>query len=1017
MVKRRAITTFFLCCLIQMVLIGQTGIVNIGWKEGLPSMAIHEVSQDSAGWVWVATETGLVKWTGSESLTYTTADGLPRNDIRKVYHLPDGSAWVLTSGALAFMSPDQSFAPAALPEIQETRIFSTHRDRDKNQWFVGEYAIFCLTHIGQTVLSWQIRDLMVGDAPALEPAWRGNGLLISGSAGLALLDTTGPRKQWRMALSPSHDHRAPRLIRQQEGYLLATSTGWRRADNELTCSASSIEGVPSPDASLLPITYMGKSGLLALDQHKLTLFLSQHVGYQPSNLLSTLGSCSGFFLDNAQNLWLAASDGGLTLVSASLIESAFLSYKVSTQLAEAFSGTCRVMIGRGNSLLLGSDAGEVALVQEGQQIITWNLPSLLSSHNPGPVQQVSDLVLGSSFWLAKWNTTLVYGQTENAPLLAKTIDGFTGLIRHDDLSVMISLQDRFHFWLPNSGIAAFMQNEGDPFIWLKANSTWVQMPFSTMAVKTSDNTFWTGWEDGLSHIDQIEKEDLSPSSQVFLGEYLRLALWGKNTVIAAAGAGGIEVYREKNKVWPGSNDVAWQHGSVTGVIADSLAGKILVVSDRGVFQFEGLPQNGLPYHGRLLPYQPLDQWEKTKIALLHNNIALLTEGQITLIPIEEPPISAKLSLTCLKWSGGNCDLAWSGIRKISKDSASLELHIASNAYRYLFSQRIEYSLNDKEWMGANDGRVSFFALPSGSYHLRGRVMVGQQEVVPPESLLQWVVNPPMYQSWWFVLGISLIVVGLIWAVIRLYYSENKQKWLEELVAERTESLDQSIRELKRSNEDLEHFAYIASHDLKSPLRSMIGHMQLLQRRYGEAMGEKGVESITHTVNEAKRLYAMVSDLLHFASVGSAKMDKESISLKQLVASIELSMILTLKERNARIEYGDLPTVEAVPSQWEALFRNLIENGIKFNESARPKISIEARPTDGFWIFIFTDNGIGMDPSHVEKAFELYGRLNPEFPGTGIGLAICKRVVERHGGTMWVETESGKGSTFYVTIPR
>lgn len=556
--------------------------------------------------------------------------------------------------------------------------------------------------------------------------------------------------------------------------------------------------------------------------------------------------------------------------------------------------------------------------------------------------------------------------------------------------------------------------------WLEANTSWVQVGFSRSAMMTRSDTFWVEWEDGLALVGQKGNQDLMQQDKLFEGSYTMLRLWGEDTLLTAAGPAGLEVYARGQKAWPSGNRDIWRYGSLSQISPAAGQGQLWGLTQRGVFRFDGLPKQGIPYRGfPVIRGERIENDEIDEMAISKGHLLVLSNGLVHVWPasLHNSLPDYRIELTCLRWPGGDCMPAWTNNPLIHKDSASFELRLAVNTYRYMPHYTIEYRLGDGDWSAAPEGRISFFSLPTGQYTLDVRVRVGNRVLAQTEGLLAWGIEPPFYQSWWFVFLTSLLIIALIWAVLNLYYGDRERKKLEALVQERTRSLDQSVMELRQSNADLEQFAYIASHDLKSPLRSMIGHLQLTLRRYSSLLGEQELSSMNFAVNEAKRLYEMVNDLLDFASVGSSKLEKSKISLRELLASIERGMLVQLKASHASLIYGDLPEVEVVPSQWEALFRNLIDNGIKFNNSGEPKVQIECRPTEGYWIFMVRDNGIGMDMQYLDKAFEMYGRLSPEFPGTGIGLAICKRVVERHGGAIWAESTVGEGTVFYITLPR
>ncbi len=245
--------------------------------------------------------------------------------------------------------------------------------------------------------------------------------------------------------------------------------------------------------------------------------------------------------------------------------------------------------------------------------------------------------------------------------------------------------------------------------------------------------------------------------------------------------------------------------------------------------------------------------------------------------------------------------------------------------------------------------------------------------------------------------------------------------LDKEVAERKRAeaaLAIQAEELSRSNRELEQFAYVASHDLQEPLRMVSSYMQLLQRRYKEKLDQDADEFIEFAVDGATRMQALIQDLLALSRVGSMG---EPLTPIDPVASFDnatTNLQVAIQESDALVTRGDLPEIMGDETQLVQLFQNLIGNPLKFRSDRQPEIRVDAERKDSEWVFSVRDNGVGFDPKYAERIFGIFQRLHKrsEFPGTGIGLAICQRIVERHAGRIWAESEPGVGSTFYFTMP-
>jgi light-regulated signal transduction histidine kinase (bacteriophytochrome) len=233
-----------------------------------------------------------------------------------------------------------------------------------------------------------------------------------------------------------------------------------------------------------------------------------------------------------------------------------------------------------------------------------------------------------------------------------------------------------------------------------------------------------------------------------------------------------------------------------------------------------------------------------------------------------------------------------------------------------------------------------------------------------------------------------------------------------------QQLNRAIEELARSNRDLEEFAYVASHDLQEPLRKIANFSEMLAHKYRGHLDEQGDRYFGYISDGAKRMQALINDLLAYSRISSADFQLMEASLEDVLQAALTDLQTLIRENKAEISHDTLPSLKVNPIQLRRLFQNLINNGIKFHDVHPPRIHISARQDPGEWVISVRDNGIGFDPQYAKQIFKVFKRLHAKevYPGTGIGLAICKKIVERHGGSIWAESGPGRGSTFYFTIP-
>jgi signal transduction histidine kinase len=257
-------------------------------------------------------------------------------------------------------------------------------------------------------------------------------------------------------------------------------------------------------------------------------------------------------------------------------------------------------------------------------------------------------------------------------------------------------------------------------------------------------------------------------------------------------------------------------------------------------------------------------------------------------------------------------------------------------------------------------------------------------------------------------------VTLVSAVQTALRLRRRQYEIRDYLAEREDREAQ----LQRLNAELQQFSYVVSHDLQEPLRTITSFVQLLAQHVHGQLDAKAAEFIKFTVEGAQRMQALLTDLRAYTRVGGTVPEFTAVDSAAVLAHVLGDLHLAIQDQAAEVTHDALPTVHGDAYQLGLVFQNLIGNALKFGGAAPPRIHLTARREGRQWIFSVRDNGIGLDPQHAERIFEVFQRLHTrsEYPGTGIGLAICKKIIERHGGRIWVESEPGQGATFYFTLP-
>jgi light-regulated signal transduction histidine kinase (bacteriophytochrome) len=249
--------------------------------------------------------------------------------------------------------------------------------------------------------------------------------------------------------------------------------------------------------------------------------------------------------------------------------------------------------------------------------------------------------------------------------------------------------------------------------------------------------------------------------------------------------------------------------------------------------------------------------------------------------------------------------------------------------------------------------------------------------------------------------------------VAVFFSDiTERKKMQDEIAQRT-------TDLERSNQELERFAYVASHDLQEPLRMIAGYAELLEKRYKEKLDHNAEEFIGFIVDGADRLQKLIRDLLSYSRVDTRGKPFQEVSCEEALQQALTNLHVALEESRAEISHDPLPTLAADSLQLVQLFQNLVGNAIKFHGREQPRVHIGVEEREGEWEVSVRDNGIGIDPKYFDQIFVIFKRLHgrTNFPGTGIGLALCKKIVERHQGKIWVESSPNLGATFYFTLPK
>jgi len=532
-----------------------------------------------------------------------------------------------------------------------------------------------------------------------------------------------------------------------------------------------------------------------------------------------------------------------------------------------------------------------------------------------------------------------------------------------------------------------------------------------------NNSLWVGTQTGIQEFDILTEKFLPNDilDKAITGQILSITSDSLNHIWFTTD-NGIFQYHTKKRILS-------QFNQSDGVVG-GLGLKASYSTNEGQLLFGGL--NGFNYifpNKMLSPSFP-NNLLITDIKIFNKSVPIGVEDELLEKPILQQPISVTKKLELSH----------------QHDFFSLEF----SALDYLNPRRYSYAYQlvgfDKDWIntGTNNA-VNYTNLHPGTYTFKVKAKNHLGVWSQPKELLI-TIKPPFWKTFPF------LIISTLGSIFLLFFLQNRREYkikkyneqLEEEVSDRTEELKNTVQQLQHkeqtlinknlelkkyieSNQQLENFASIASHDLQAPLRTIKSFAGLLEKSLGPKMNDREREFTHYITSSTKNMQDLVNALLTFSRINSQKRHIESVSVKDLLYAIQTDLSVTIEERKATIEVGELPsTIMGDRIKLKQLLQNLISNGMKFSKKeVLPKVNVHCKELDNYWEFEVADNGIGISKKYNDKIFQLFQRLhtNTEYEGTGIGLSLCKKLVEQHEGDIWVESEEGQGSRFFFTVSK
>jgi signal transduction histidine kinase/ligand-binding sensor domain-containing protein len=963
---------------------------NYSSAEGLPQTQVMAIKQDKLGYLWFATYGGLSRFNGGEFRTYEKQDGLSSNSVFDIAQDRAGRMLIATSGGLCIM---------------ERGNFTCYRQADG-------------------LINDNVRSVAVD---SLGGAWAGT------SSGLSYVRDGKIRNYTTAQGVPGQ--RVIRVVVDSGGRVwAATDKGLARLEGERFV-------LDSPDvigSTRIQFIAQARDGLLVGTMGRLYLRRGDTLtpiaeGALPDSMRFTDGA-----IDRDGTIWVATRTGVLRIKDGRVDR-----------------------LGRANGML-SEQVNRVTIDREGD--VWFGTESGASKHVPGPFRTYTEGEgLPAAFVRA-------IGVDEKGRLWMGGSNGVA--VREGERFRPIPLpgvpDNRVFSFSRMPGGGMLIGTHGGMISYVDGKVTWYDrkdgLPGDMVYCLTDDGAggIWIGTEHGLARwfngkITAIDRPDLTKLSIISMHRDRRGRLWmgrmeggmaildgdSVSFMAAAEGASDQTVWAisedAKGRIWAGTNGDGAVRIDTEGIrhftVKDGLAsnfiwqvhadsrGDIWLFGNVGLDRYSG---ERLTHYGRGNGLYELEgsagaSHEDTEGSLWFgtgSGVVRFTPG-LDGAPKLAPPIFIEEATE----DGRIVPLvAAEGGTKLSR--GVLRIRYASPSFRDESVIRFRYRLMGlgADWSTASSDRsITYAGLRPGAYQFEVvAVNAGVHSDIP--ARIAFEVTPAFWQTWWFrSLGIVLLLgAAAVVPSLRARALEQERRRLEALVAQHTRDLAEKNARLEGSNRDLEQFAYIASHDLQEPLRKIQAFSDRVAKQYGERMDDQGRDYLARMGGAAARMQRLIDALLSLSRITTKTHPIESIELPELLQEVIGDLEVRIQSTQGRVELGILPSIEGDPVQIRQLFQNLIGNALKFHKPGEaPVVRVTAVTRGSGTIEIrVEDNGIGFENKDAERVFlpfqRLHGRM--EYEGTGIGLTICQKIVERHGGTIRGESTPGKGSRFVLTLP-
>lgn len=1010
--------SFFWSLVLTILIFTQTTFANNGELEfrhlqiedGLPSSTVYTVMQDSKGYMWFGTDIGLSRYDGYRFVNYTIKDGLPSNDIFELGEDGEGRIWMMSLGTLAYYQNDQIHLVDTLPGLQKDPIESLLVDAHKNVWFSTAKKLFTL---------------------------KANGTFVEHS----LEECNTSKKTAYLQFAEENGD----VWIYRNGTMIVSNL----RQNTIRCEKLNFRTVYGARFK----SFKTRDGRLWYTS-RIGLIVKSEESEKPATLLSNsdnvLHEVNSFLEEEDGNFWMSSLSNGLSyFAGVDLCHDQYRQYLKDKRISKILKDK------EGNLWFSSMGSGVYFITQNAKSV--QNISVIDGLADP-QIHRVWADSSDEKLWIGTANAHI---QTYQNRVLTTVLDNpdsnyfrITDIAQLPNKSLVFATENGLYIYHENilqkvsmlSSSLKSLSLENGEYLWIGASNFACKLPIDSLLalnVKTHDTILlsdyeidqtrvhsivadgngnaWMGNNRGLMYYDGIKKTTQSsehPMLQFSVADmYLQK---DKNLLWVATYGGGIMV-KQGDKV----QNISTDNGLIGNVCNQIHFGKdgVWVATSQGIAKISKYNFEANTFE--IQHYNTSDGLLSDEINSIYTLGSKVYAGSSRGVSIFDEAkiytnnVPPKVYITNI--SVGEQDTTL--VEKLDLKYNQNNLKIDFVALSYQSDQQITYFYKmidlDDSWLRTEATSVQYPSLPSGQYKFE--VYAVNKAGIRSNSTASFDlnINVPVWKTWWFRALIGIIIIAVLYLWLKMTLSEKQRKRLAVMVGEKTMELKQNVQELKRSNKKLEDFAYIASHDLKEPLRTVASYVQLLEYRYKKQLDANALEYIEFAVKGVKRMQVLIDDLLRFSVIDRGAHNPHTVDLNETLNSVldELSDFTDV--HNAEIRHAYLPKIVADPQYIRQLFQNLINNAIKFNKSAVPIVEVNYEERAKDWLFMVKDNGIGIEEDYTDKVFVMFQQLHSidKFSGTGIGLTICKRIVEKHDGDIWIESEPNVGTTVFFTIKK